>query len=320
MNRLNRLTAILTHLQSKRVITAQEIANRFEISLRTVYRDIRALQEAGIPIGAEVGKGYSIVKGYHLPPVMFSKEEASALLLGEKLIQEQSDDSIKKHFGEAMLKIKAVLRYTEKDFIEDLEGQIEVLHTKNVLSPKFPNHFLSDIQNALASKRVLKFDYYSNYNDQFTSRAVEPSGLCYYSGHWHLIAYCRLRKDVRDFRVGRIMKLIVLEEVFENAHKENFKAFVQQLISGSDLEKVEVEVDQSVVRYLGDQKYYQGFIKEVALDNSIKMTFMTPNLEYFARWLLMFGKEIIIISPKRLTSIAKGLVKELGDHYKPEFD
>ncbi len=209
MNRLNRLTAILTHLQSKRVITAQEIADRFEISLRTVYRDIRALEEAGVPIGAEVGKGYSIVKGYHLPPVMFSKEEASALLLGGKLIQKQFDDSIRKHYGEAMLKIKAVLRYREKDSIETLEGKIEVLHINNALkSPKFPNHFLSDIQNALANKQVLKFDYYSSYNDQFTSREVEPSGLCYYSGHWHLIAYCRLRKDFRDFRADRIMKLI----------------------------------------------------------------------------------------------------------------
>ena len=317
MNRLNRLTAILTHLQSKRVITAQEIADRFEISLRTVYRDIRALEEAGVPIGAEVGKGYSIVKGYHLPPVMFSKEEASALLLGGKLIDKQSDDSIRKHFGEAMLKIKAVLRYTEKDFIETLEDQIAVLHTNNALkSPKFPNHFLSDIQNALAHKQVLKFDYYSSYNDQFTSREVEPSGLCYYGGHWHLIAYCRLRKDFRDFRADRIMKLIVLEEVFINAYEESFKNFVQQLISGSELEKAEIKVDKSVVKYLGDQKYYHGFIKEEALSNSIQMTFMTPSLEYFARWILMFGKEITIISPKELTLIAKELVQELRSHYK----
>ncbi len=108
----------------------------------------------------------------------------------------------------------------------------------------------------------------------------------------------------------------MLEEVFRNAYEENFKAFVQQLISGSELEKVEINVDKSVVKYLGDQKYYHGFIKEEELSNSIKMAFMTPSLEYFARWLLMFGEEITIISPKKLTSIAKGLVQELRSHYK----
>ncbi len=80
MNRIDRLSAILIQLQSKQVVKAQEVADRFGISLRTVYRDIKSLEEAGIPIGAEAGKGYFIMDGYHLPPVMFTKEEASALL------------------------------------------------------------------------------------------------------------------------------------------------------------------------------------------------------------------------------------------------
>jgi predicted DNA-binding transcriptional regulator YafY len=89
MNRIDRLTAILVQLQSKKVVKAHEIADRFEISLRTVYRDVRALEEAGIPIGAEAGKGYFILDGYHLPPVMFSQQEANALVLGSKLIEGQ---------------------------------------------------------------------------------------------------------------------------------------------------------------------------------------------------------------------------------------
>src|SRR5690606_12965441 len=105
MNRIDRLTAILVQLQSKKVVTAQEIANRFEISLRTVYRDVRALEDAGVPIGAEAGKGYFIMEGYHLPPVMFTQQEANALVLGAKLIEGQTDVSIKKNFTEAMLKI-----------------------------------------------------------------------------------------------------------------------------------------------------------------------------------------------------------------------
>src|SRR3981189_3616994 len=114
MNRIDRLTAILIHLQSKKIVKAEEIANRFEISLRTVYRDVKALMEGGVPIGSEAGTGYFIVDGYHLPPVMFSQEEASSMLLAGKLVERMSDQSVRKAFESALLKIKCVLNDTEK--------------------------------------------------------------------------------------------------------------------------------------------------------------------------------------------------------------
>src|ERR687897_2699091 len=98
MNRIDRLTAILIQLQTKRVVKAEEIADRFEISLRTVYRDVRALMEAGVPIGSEAGKGYFIVDGYHLPPVMFTTDEASALMLAGKLVEKMTDNSVRTEF------------------------------------------------------------------------------------------------------------------------------------------------------------------------------------------------------------------------------
>src|SRR5260221_12378547 len=106
MNRIDRLTAILIHLQSKRIVKAEEMADRFEISLRTVYRDVRALMEAGVPIGSEAGKGYFIVDGYHLPQVMFSQEEASAILLAGKLVVKITVDSIRNTNAFALIKIK----------------------------------------------------------------------------------------------------------------------------------------------------------------------------------------------------------------------
>ena len=102
MNRIDRLSAILIQLQGKKVVKASEIAERFNISLRTVYRDVKALQESGVPIGAEAGTGYYIVEGYHLPPVMFNREEAAALLTGEKLMEHFSDRSNRQQFSSAM--------------------------------------------------------------------------------------------------------------------------------------------------------------------------------------------------------------------------
>src|SRR4029079_3218516 len=109
INRIDRLTAILIHLQSKKVVKAEEISDRFEISLRTVYRDVRSLMEAGVPIGSEAGTGYFIVDGYYLPTVMFSQEEASSMLLASKLVEKMADDSVRRAFESALMKIKSVL-------------------------------------------------------------------------------------------------------------------------------------------------------------------------------------------------------------------
>src|SRR5688572_13877311 len=126
MNRIDRLTAILIQLQTKRIVRAEEIANRFEISLRTVYRDVKALMEAGVPIGSEDGKGYFIVDGYHLRPVLLTQDEASSMLLAGKLVDKMADKSVRSAYESAMLKIRAVLNETEKDHLQNLESHIEV--------------------------------------------------------------------------------------------------------------------------------------------------------------------------------------------------
>ena len=114
MNRINRVTSILIQLQSKKIIPAKEIAQRFNISLRTVYRDIRTLEEAGIPIGSEAGKGYFFVEGFLLPPVMFTAAEVGALITAGKFLNCHGDESFIKDFDSAMYKIESILKHGEK--------------------------------------------------------------------------------------------------------------------------------------------------------------------------------------------------------------
>jgi predicted DNA-binding transcriptional regulator YafY len=137
-----------------------------------VYRDVRALEEAGVPIGAEAGVGYFLMDGYHLPPVMFSKEEAGALLTGEKLLEKMSDKSVGRHFSEAMRKIRAVLRTREKEYLESLEAGIVVHRVSAPGQEGFPNHFLSSIQQAVAERKVLEMEYFSNYKEEVSRRQV----------------------------------------------------------------------------------------------------------------------------------------------------
>jgi len=136
LNRINRVTSILIQLQSKKIIPAKEIAQRFNISLRTVYRDIRTLEEAGIPIGSEAGKGYFLVEGFLLPPVMFTAAEVGALITAGKFLNCHGDESFIKDFDSAMYKIKSILKHGEKNYAQELENSINVYSTsgqKNTL-------------------------------------------------------------------------------------------------------------------------------------------------------------------------------------------
>jgi len=203
MNRIDRLFGILTFLQSKKYVQAEKIAEKFHISVRTVYRDIKALCEQGIPVSFEQHKGYFIVNGYFLPPVSFSNDEANALLLMEAVVSGFADRSIQKHYSSALSKVKSVLRGSEKERIELLNKNIRL----QVPSCFVQNYeYLSIIQSAISEKKMLELEYMNNQN-QSSQRCVEPIGLIFYALNWHLIAWCHHRNDYRDFRVGRIVSL-----------------------------------------------------------------------------------------------------------------
>ncbi|MEQ8339413.1 MAG: YafY family protein [Cyclobacteriaceae bacterium] len=314
MNRIDRLNAILIQLQGKPRVTIEHLVDRFMVSPRTIFRDIKSLIESGIPIGGDAGSGYFVVEGYHLPPVVFNKEEAAALLLGSKFIKHQADKEVVKNFDEAMHKVRAVLKYADKNYLSSLEENISVVpFSRN--NNEFPNSYISTIQNALAEQRVLSIAYYANYKDQSTKRDIEPLGLVYYSGRWHLIAYCRLRKSMRDFRCDRITHCKLLVEKYDRTEHPSFPTFLEQMIVGTETREVIIRVPKKVGRYIGNQKYYYGFAGESIIGDMVEMKFYTPSYDFFARWLLMFGKDVTIISPDELQLVVEKLVVELQKHY-----
>lgn len=203
MNRVDRLFGIMMLLQTKKHVTAEKIADKFAISVRTVYRDIKALGELGIPVGFEQPKGYFIMQGYFLPPVSFSTEEANALLLMGTIAYGFADKSIQKHYGNAMDKVKAVLRTSQKETVEHLADNMK-LQIPACFVYNFD--YLTTIQQSITSKTMLEIDY-QNTNNEVSKRQVEPIGLVFYALNWHLIAWCNLRNDYRDFRVSRVLRL-----------------------------------------------------------------------------------------------------------------
>ncbi|HEY3406472.1 MAG TPA: YafY family protein [Ohtaekwangia sp.] len=316
MNRIDRLTAILIHLQTKRTVRAEEISERFEISLRTVYRDVKALTEAGVPIGAEPGKGYFIVDGFHLPPVMFTQDEASAMLMAAKLVEKMTDKSVQKTFDAALMKIKAVLHDREKDHLENLQSYIKVYNSPRK-PEEYPNDFLTGIQHAAVNKEVLHLEYYSNNQGELTTREVEPIGLFYYSFAWHLIAWCRLRNGYRDFRTDRIKAMKATGAKFDARNLFTLQEYLHSLREANhDMQQIVVLFDKPLDHYLTGARYYYGYVSEEDLGSRVRMTFMTGNFKHFCKgMLLMQGGTVEIESPEEAKVAIRELIEELADHY-----
>ena len=218
--RLSRLTAILTQLQTKRLLTATALADKFNVSIRTIYRDIRALEQAGVPIITEDGKGYTLMDGYKIPPVMFSESQANALILAEQLVLKNKDTSFINDYTEAIDKIKAVLRQSEKDKANLLADRTRF--EQNVNRERNSNN-ISQLQQALTNFQLIKINY-TNEQNETTIRTVEPFALISTTENWLLIAWCRLRKEFRYFRLDRITKLQILTEKFEQ-HKMTLQEY-----------------------------------------------------------------------------------------------
>jgi predicted DNA-binding transcriptional regulator YafY len=210
MNRLDRLTSILIQLQTKRLTIAREISERFEVSIRTIYRDIQTLRLAGVPIGEEEGKGYFLVEGYRLPPVMFTMEEARALVTTSKILNYHTEDSLKHNYESALLKIKAVLPLTDKDKLEFLDSRI------GFQKPWAPTSlYLDTIQHSITESVTLRITYQSRGEEQTSERTIRPYAVYFSGAVWTTIAFCELRQEIREFRLDRIKALKIQLEHFK---------------------------------------------------------------------------------------------------------
>lgn len=309
------MNALLIHLQGKPRVRMEELEERFGTSRRTLFRDIRSLLEAGVPIGGNAGEGYFVVDGYHLPPVVFSKEEAAALLLGAKFFEQSADEQTTGTLKSAMYKVKSVLRFSDKEFLDNLESRIAIRPVPR--QGQFPDSHIAALQLAVATNHVLKISYQSGL-EKTTEREVEPLGMVFYSSHWHLIAYCRLRQDLRDFRADRIRQLQTLIQTFDPASHPDYLSFVHDSLIGTDALEVVIRTSPLVARFMGDQKYYQGFVEQRLMGDQVEMKFAVAHAHYFVRWLLSFGAEVSIVSPGNIKDLAAQISAELARHYSAE--
>ncbi len=209
MKRLERLTALLSQLQSRRFTRVAQLSEKFNISERTVYRDLRALEEAGVPLGFEHGQGYYVLDRHFLPPLAFTHEEARSFVFVEELARKYTDPELFRHFSSALEKIKNKLRDQQLTDVEEVQHRV-----KAYIDDDYTPRFLSLANTACALKQVLRM-HYTDYAGKKTIREIEPIGLSFYSQSWHLIAFCLLRQDFRDFSLLRVKAMVQTGKTFE---------------------------------------------------------------------------------------------------------
>lgn len=209
MRRADRLFQVIQLLRRRHVITAAAIADELEVSERTVYRDIADLVRSGVPIAGEAGVGYTLRKGFDLPPLMFTEEEIEALVLGTRVVSSWADEELAKAAESALARIEAALTDRLKARLTGSRLFAPGFHVRQEVAQR-----LGEYRGAIDERRKVHMRY-GDVKGAETERTVRPLGLFFWGSVWSLSAWCELRNDFRDFRLDRVIESSLLEDRFE---------------------------------------------------------------------------------------------------------
>lgn len=231
MRRADRLFRIVQLLRAGRLQTARTLAEKLEVSPRTIYRDVQDLQLSGVPILGEAGTGYTLRRDYDLPPLMFDAREITALVLGSRMVAAFGDPELAASARDALRKIEAVLTPALRDKIDAVRLYAPAIESpdqaRNQADTK-TRHCLEQLRNAIELSRIVQTTY-GDEKAAVTSRRLRPMALLFWGNVWTLVAWCELRNSFRSFRPDRFQSLETLEETFVPVHGQRYQDFLAQV-------------------------------------------------------------------------------------------
>ncbi len=315
-NRTERLFALVLLLQNRPNLTSRDLSDHFGVSRRTIFRDLRALTESGVPLTYAEEGGYEILEGYQLPPLMLTAREAATLLMGTEFMKLQSDASLREDSDAVSLKIRSVLPREIRDYIDRLS-------TRTVLDPYWVHAGNAEqsedgqwyrLSEAVARERRVIMEYFVESRGEVTRRTVDPLGLVYYTDHWNLIGYDHLRSEVRNFRLDRIRTLHVLHERFEKPAGFRLVEFLGDREISPDTQRIRVHFGKQVLEHA--RRGVPARIEEERADaEGAEIVFRFDNLEYVAGWLLRFGLDADAREPESLRRLVAEKARTLAERY-----
>lgn len=282
--------AILLELQVRPNVRAEDLAQHFEVSVRTMYRDLEALSESGVPLIATPGKGYQLMEGYFLPPLAFTATEAALLVLGGQFVRRRVDMELEAAAGTALQKLRAVLPEDRREAVRRWTS--ELLFSGSSRASDDPR--LPELRAATQERRVVRLRYHAFRRASADDRDVEPISLIYFGERWHLGAYCRLRKGPRLFRLDRIDSFSVSKERFELDERHALPAYTEDWKAEAPL--VRVRFDPSVERWVRERQPFT-LVRE---EPGPIFVYAVRREEDLLQWLLSWGSLVEVLSPATL--------------------
>ncbi len=309
MNRVDRLLGYLLMFQGRGRLRAQDFAAKFEISERTVYRDMQALGEVGVPIVAVPGEGYRLMEGYYVPPIMFTEAEARALFLSVSLLTGLAKQGKTREAAQVALeKIRAVLPRATLGQLEALQAALGFYALARA-PLDLDDATLTRLQQAIGERRVVHLRYVAPAGNQETERDVEPLHVDYVDQAWILTAYCRLRQGQRTFRLNRIEALTVTGETF--APRE-----VARRRFPPEGWRVVARFEPAVVRWVQEAQFwgFVGVLEEDATRGTV-MAYQVGELRQIMGWLLSWGSQVEVLEPPELRAELAQTAARLVERY-----
>lgn len=232
MRRGDRLFQIVQLLRTHKRITAQQMAQRLEVSERTIYRDMQDLSLSSVPVISETGVGYSIDSSYNLPPITFSEDELESLLLGVRMVQSWSDRKMAAEATRVMEKIECILPANLKQSLKSQEILVPAFHVFSGVADLMPG-----IRHAIKKQNKINL-YYRRADSERSERIIWPLGLFFWGKVWTAVAWCEIRNDFRQFRIDRIEQYDVLDEVFVTKENQTLNHYLLQVCRDENEKKM----------------------------------------------------------------------------------
>ena len=308
--KIDRLVSIILILLDRERVGAQELADMFEVSLRTIYRDIDAINMAGIPVcGASgVGGGFEIMQNYKIDKKVFSTADLSAILMGLSSLSNMIRGN---ELVNALAKVKSFIPAERAKDIELKADQIFI-----DLSPWMGNRnmspYLEIIKTALDESRLLSFEYLDRYGNK-TTRTAEPYQLVLKSSHWYWQGYCHKRNDYRLFRISRMSNLRIQEEVFTPREYQKPQLDFTDILTTLQT-KIKIRIHKSVMDRVLDYCSYDDFSPDG--DENYIVDFPFIEREYYYNILLSFGNKCEVLEPLHIRAEMKRRIYDIATVYK----
>ncbi len=309
MNRTDRLLAIVLELQAHGRRRADDLAATFEISKRTIYRDIQALCEAGVPVIAAPGQGYSLVEGYFLPPLRFSADEAMMLLLGADVMAASFDAEYGLAARAAARKIAGAIPPQQRDEVRSLRATIRFV--PGGAASHDEARLLPQLRRAIVAKQRLRFAYQSRYGAAAVEREVDPYGLIHSGTSWYMLGFCQLRQAIRAFRIERISQLIVIATTFERP--ANFSLDQEQQSKRTLC--IRVLFDHESAAWVREEPSFYA-VDHTPCADGLLVTLMARDERDVTQWLLSWGSHVRVLEPDSLRRRLAEEAARMVEHFQ----